>query len=915
MFNRLSFLKNNSFIISYEFKNANCFSEKQIIAIKKTYSIQSSVGQIMKKQLTAYENLYKDIAYSKNGLTASDVEESRKKYGANILTDNKKITFMQRIISAITEPMVLILIFALLITVGVNIGNYLGGSEVDFFEPIGIFLSICVSVGLTVFMERKSEKAFETLKNITDNISVSVLRDGEKRIVSSSDVCVGDILFVDAGEKVVADCLILNSDGLEADESTLTGESVNVKKIEYKQGHIYENNILNSGTYIKSGSATTIVLAVGDSAKIGSIASGLSDNDISAPLAVKLTALSKKISIFGAISAVVVFALTVCRMALAGKFTFLGLKDAFVSAIVLLVAAVPEGLPTTVAISLALSVVRLAKSNAIIKKLVAAETVGCVSVICSDKTGTLTIGKMEVDCFVSGGKQIDGKNKDFRCFYKNIVYNSSASFVADGKNLFSAGNSTERALIDYLFKDCPNDLEKERAKARITDRLPFSSEKKYMSTTVIENAVKTTYIKGGIEVVTDLCGLDKQTRNRLISQAMPYENAAERVLAFARVVDNVYIYDGFCAITDKVRPEVIDSVKECKSAGIDVKILTGDNKETALAVAKKLGVFADENCLTGNEVDCLNDDELIEKLKYCSVVARCLPETKLRIVKLLKKSGEVVAVTGDGVNDAPAVKCADIGIAMGDGSEITKEASDIILLDNSFSVIVKAVSFGRNIYKNFQSFLFFQLTVNFSAVGLILAFLILGYAPPFTALQLLWINVIMDGPLALSLGLEKRSDEFLDEKPVKRTDDIVSKRSLIRIVLHSAYAVLIIVLQKIFNILNVEPFQSDSVIFSLFVLLQMFNAVNARELGSKSVFDNFWSNKLFCALLCATVCAQILFTQYCQGLFDTVNLDLLAWIKIILISGSVIVISESYKCVYRNVLKMRRGISKRRKFA
>ena len=870
----------------------------------------------MYSNLNNLEKIYNEGNFLENGLTDAQVQQSKKNYGRNVLTQKKKTTLFKRIINALCEPMVLILVFAFLIAVGVNIGNFYAGSDVDLFEPIGIFLSIVISVGLTVIMERKSEKAFEALKSFTDNISVTVLRNGEKRLIPNTDVCVGDVIFFDAGERIVADCLLLSSNGMEADESTLTGESVSVSKKPYTGGHFNEKNILNSGTYIKSGNAKALVLAVGDFAQIGNIASGLSGNEISAPLAEKLTALSKKISLFGAISAVAVFILSICRLILSGKFSIFGLKDAFLSAIVLIVAAVPEGLPTTVAISLASSVVRLAKSNAIIKKLVAAETVGCVSVICSDKTGTLTFGVMEVDTFVSGNGRLTRENRNFNNFYNNILYNSTAAFVNDGKKVFIAGNSTERALVDYVFHDKPDELEKLRKSVTVLDREPFSSEKKYMSTTVKTKDGVITYYKGGIEVITKICNFDETTKSRLISQAMPYENSAERVLAFARRINNKYFYDGFCAITDKVRPEIAKSVKECKSAGIDVKILTGDNKETAIAVAKKLGMSSiTENCLTGAEISEMSDDEVINNLKDCSVVARCLPETKLRIVKLLKQSGEVVAVTGDGVNDAPAVKNADIGIAMGDGSEITKEASDIILLDNSFSVIVKAVSFGRNIYKNFQSFLFFQLTVNFSAVGVILAFLLLGFATPFTALQLLWINIIMDGPLALSLGLEKRADEFLGEKPVKRTDDIITKRSYFRIILHSVYTVAILTLQRTCNIIGVEPTQSETAAFCLFILIQMFNAVNARELGSKSVVVSFFNNKLFCVLLFVTIFAQVLLTQFCGLMFGTVALNLAAWVKIFVIACSVIVISEIYKALYRKYTKKRFKISKRRKFA
>jgi len=872
----------------------------------------------MNSQLEKLRKIYKNNNFSLTGLSSAEVVVNRKKYGKNILIQRNKISIFRRIINALCEPMILILVFAFLITVGVNIGNYFAGSEIDPFECTGIFLSISISVGLTVVMERKSEKAFEALKSFTDNLSVYCLRDGEKRLIGSADVCVGDVLYLDAGDKIVADCVILESNGLEVDESMLTGESDSVTKVEYFSGELSNSNILNSGTYVKAGSAKALVLAVGENARIGDIASGLSSsNDISAPLAEKLTSLSKKISIFGALASLAVFALTITRMLVNNSFSVQGLKDAFLSAIVLIVAAVPEGLPTTVAISLALSVVRLAKSNAVIKKLVAAETVGCVGVICSDKTGTLTFGVMEVDCFVSAnGRKIAYNERDFKRFYDNIVINSTAGYVVDGKKVFIAGNSTERALIDFLFSKKPETLDIERKKTNVIERVPFSSERKYMSTTVYIGGQKTVFYKGSIEVITDLCGLDESKRAAMLALAVPYENNAERVLAFARKKDGNYIYDGFCAITDKIRPEVADSISCCKRAGIDVKILTGDNKETALAVARKLGLASDdESCMTGSEVAEMDDEKLISVLKETSVVARCLPETKLRIVKILKKSGEVVAVTGDGVNDAPAVKNADIGIAMGDGSEITKEASDIILLDNSFSIIVKAVAFGRNIYKNFQSFLFFQLTVNFSAVGVIIAFLLLGFSPPFSALQLLWINVIMDGPLALSLGLEKRSNEFLEEKPVKRTDDIVNKRTFLRIIAHSIYAVLILIAQKKYNFLGVNVGQINTSVFCLFVLIQMFNAVNARELGSKSIIGNIGKNKLFNILLIITIIVQVILTQFCGKMFDTTALDVSIWLKIVFISFSVIMISEGYKAFYRLISKKRKKISKRRKFA
>lgn len=872
----------------------------------------------MQKDLSILEKIYKNGNFSGDGLKNSDISVYREKYGKNVITQKKSVTVFKRIQNALFEPMMLILMLAFFITLGVNIGNAVAKKEADFIECIGIFCAIVLSVGLTVVMENKSEKAFKLLKSFSDNVSVNCIRNGEKRIIGNAEVCVGDVLFLESGEKAVADGVILECEGLETDESTLTGESVNVKKEKYSSGAFQEKNIIYSGSYVKSGNLKMLVLAVGDNAAIGKIAKGLEQgNNVSAPLNEKLSKLSKSISIFGALSALAVFLLTLFRLKLSGTFNAESFKDAFVEGIVLIVAAVPEGLPTTVAISLALSVVKLAGQNALIKKLVAAETVGCVSVICSDKTGTLTFGKMEVNSFIVNSRKISLNDRDFKVFYENIIYNSTAEYLLENDKIVLSGNSTEQALISYLFSQKPGELKSERNRVKYLKRLPFASENKYMFTTVQRGEKEITYYKGSIEKLIELSDEPLAVKQKTLLDASFYERQAERILAFAHSENGKMKFDGFCCISDKIRPDVSYSISECKKAGIEVKILTGDNKETALSIAAKTGLkHGEENCITGDEAANLTDEELIKILPQITVVARSAPETKLRIVRLLKRLGEVVAVTGDGVNDAPAVKNADIGIAMGDGSEITKEASDIILLDNSFSVIVKAVTFGRNIYRNFQSFLFFQLTVNFSAVGLILFFLILGFQPPFSTLQLLWINVIMDGPLALSLGLERRDNTFLDDKPVKRTDSIVPRRLFVRIIMHAVYIVGIIVLQKNYNFLSVSEVQNDTVIFCFFVLFQLFNGINAREIGGKSVIFSFGKNKMFSVLLFVSLAFQFVLTQYMGGIVETQSLSAVCWIKIIAISFSIVVISEAYKLFYRAFGRnFRKKIFKRRKFA
>ncbi len=866
-----------------------------------------------------YEDVLNKEKFSYSGLNESKVRSLKEKYGNNTLGEKKKKGLLKKIFKAITEPMILILLFATAITIGINIGNFIAGKESDFYECVGIICAIALSVGLTIFMENKSEKAFETLKKLSDAISVTVFRNNKRVILDYAEVVVGDVVLYETGDKVIADGIIIDCCELEVDESSLSGESISVKKQSFLQGKICSKNMLYSGSYLKSGNAKMLVLAVGKNAQIGKIANTLSqENNVTAPLSAKLTALSKKISIFGGVAALLTFILSLIRLYLNSNLNFENIKEAFIQAVVLIVAAVPEGLPATVAIALALSVVKLAKSNAVIKKLVAAETVGCVSVICSDKTGTLTVGKMQVNNFVIDGKEINPQQLTNKFLINNVIYNSTAYFVKDKGVLNTFGNSTECALINCLFKNNYKELNSKRGLVEIVKRESFSSKRKYMLTIVKANSKQIAYVKGSIEKIIEFCNFSKAEGDRYLELASKYAKRAERIIAFAHDEGNGFIFDGFCSISDVIRKEVYNAVSECKKAGIEVKILTGDNQETALAIAKKLGIASDfSNIATGAEIEVMSDKELIEKLPRLTVIARSTPEIKLKIVNTLKKMGEIVAVTGDGVNDAPAVKNADIGISMGSGSEITKEASDIILLDNSFSVIVKAVAFGRNIYRNFQRFIFFQLTVNFSAVGIIIAFLAFGFAPPFTALQLLWINIIMDGPLALSLGLERRDEGYMDEKPVRRSDSIITKKTFLRTVLHSIFIISVLIFQKLFNFFNATVEQGESVIFALFVFFQLFNAVNAREIGHVSIIKSLGKNKPFTYLLLFTAIMQILITEYFGKMFSTVSLGLILWGKIFAVTFTLILISEGYKMLYRILKKQKKlkNISKRRKFA
>ncbi len=858
----------------------------------------------MKAYTQSYNTVITNLNSSSSGLSSSAVKSSAIKHGINKITKKKQKSFVKRIAEALFEPMLIILEIAMLITLGVNFGKFIKTGEGDFTECIGILLSILISVILTVIMEGKSQKAFELLSKMSDKVFVKVIRGGQISLINQQELVVGDVVFLEAGDKIFADGRLIESKSLSVDESTLTGESSPSKK----SSEIILNdatplaervNCVYSGTFVTSGSGKYVVTAVGDNAEIGLIARDLqSAGSVSAPLQEKLNRLGKLVSAFGIISSVFVLILTVARKFSLGAVSFSVIQEAFTSAMVLIVASVPEGLPTTVAIALTLNVVKLSSSNALIKKLVAAETVGCVSVICSDKTGTLTENKMRVRKIAPYKKQREND------IIINSAVNSTAFLTKTKSGYQEGGSATETALLYHLIK-IKKDCDKLRSQHAVSEQIPFSSDKKYMITSVKGESGDVTYIKGAPEVIINASDLSKEEQKLELNKISVFASEGKRVIAFAHKSGNDlsvsgFTYDGFAVISDTVRKDVLSSVNECKSAGISVKMLTGDNIDTAYSIAKELGlVNGRKEVINAYDIDGLSDEKVMKILPSISVVARSTPKTKLRIVTLLKKMGEVVAVTGDGVNDAPAIKHADIGISMGSGSEITKEASDIVLLDDSFSTIVKAISFGRNIYKNFQRFIMFQLSVNFSSVFLIIFSLILGIDLPFTTIQLLWINLIMDGPPGLTLGLEMRGNENMSEKPVKRSDDIVTKQMLIRVLIHAVYICSVLILQYKFDFIGASKEGMKTVIFSTFILFQLFNAFNARELGSVSVFKNLKSNKPMLLVFGITFLLQVVLSQYLGAFFGTVALPISVWIKMILTASSIVLISEIYKFIKR----------------
>ncbi len=856
------------------------------------------------------------------GLSDSQAEASRAKYGANSFAAQSHESLARRIWEASTEPMLLMLIFAAVITLAVNITRYFTGGEYNFLECVGIFAAISLSVVITIITEGKSAKAFEALNRINEDTLIKVLRNGEAQLVTQKDIVVGDIIMAETGDKIVADGRLLDSNDLSVDESALTGESLPVKKnadfVCSETTPVAERaNMLYSGCFVSAGNGRMLVTGVGNDTEFGQIAQELSSIEkTTTPLQEKLDKLGKQITVLGASAAAIVFLIELVQFMLRGQLNLDTVSDAFITSIVLIVAAVPEGLPTIVAVSLALNIIKMSKENALVKKMIACETIGCVNIICSDKTGTLTENKMTVQKVYTHGvlKEPESLHEEDTLLLRNFCINSNANITRENGSWSFIGNPTECSLLAAADK-AGVDYQTLRHEADVVRVFPFSSQNKDMSTIVRENGECILYTKGNPEKILSLCANVGETEKTDILRLMEeFQSKAGRLLAFSHKVlpggyqgesqaelEQNMLFDGFVVISDPLSPDVYEAIRTCRSAGIEVKMLTGDNIRTARAIAEELHMLdKDHIAVEAADIEKLSDEELKQELKRIQVIARSTPLVKMRVVKLLKEEKNVVAVTGDGINDAPAIKHADVGIAMGiAGTDVTKEASDMVLLDDSFSTIVKAVQWGRGIYENFKRFIQFQLTVNVSSVVVVIASILAGFQAPFTALELLWINIIMDGPPALTLGLEPIRADLLKHKPTKRNENILSKSMLIRIFANGFYISAIFMLQHFRNFLGAAPEEEATVLFTLFVLFQLFNAFNCRELDNTPMFRNLLRNKLMLGVFLLVLVLQFLITQFGAAVFETVSLSAAMWLKMLLTALTVIVLNEIIKLVLR----------------
>lgn len=856
------------------------------------------------------------------GLTSQQVLENQANFGANVFEKSPPPPFLKQLIEALKEPMVLLLIFAAFLALGINTYEYLYHQKANFLECVGIFIAIFLSVAITLIMENRSQKAFEALNAITQDNKIKVLRNGEIQLITQENIVAGDIVFLETGNKIPCDCRILNSQSLMCNESSLTGESMpNTKStiLSHQDSSNTYENMLYSGCFITQGNAKALCVATGNNTEFGKIAKAL-DSSIktTTPLQEKLQKLSSKITIFGASAAFLAFIIQVCFFIFRDNAGFENIAQAFISSIVLIVASVPEGLPTIVAISLALNIIKMSKQNALVKKLIACETIGCVNIICSDKTGTLTQNQMNVEYSFIQDRIIEVKEsyialqsspiKDSSFFLlHNAALNSTADITKKDNSYNFIGNPTECALLVWGDK-IGFDYHKIRKNFQILHSFPFSSQTKNMTSITQIQDKMICFSKGSPEKILDICSMMPcQDVQKIHKQILYYQSLAYRVIAFAHkelpsntnlqdrdFLESQMVFDGFVAIADPLREEVYEAIQDCKNAGINIKILTGDNLTTAKAIGNQLHLLDDHSIiLEASQLENLSQQELLKILPKVKIIARSTPHTKMQIVNALKSQGNVVALTGDGINDAPALKNADVGIAMGiSGTEVSKEASDIVLLNDSFATIVKAIEWGRGIYQNFQRFIQFQLTVNLSSVIIVLSAVIMGFTAPFSALQLLWVNLIMDGPPALTLGLEPISKNLLKQKPIQRNANIITKNMLSLIIINGIFIAFMCLLQYFTNFLGAKEEEKTSVLFTLFVVFQLFNAFNARELNNQSIFKNFASNHLMLGVFIITFALQVLIVEFGGEAFQTTPLSLEMWGKILFVGFSVIIIGE-----------------------
>ena len=843
------------------------------------------------------------------GLTSQEVEQSRLEHGENVLTPPKRQSMWRLYLEKYEDPMVRILLVAAVISL------VLAFVRQDFVETIGIIAAVILATTVGFYFERDAIRRFNVLTQLGEEQLVKVIRsltpapsptgEGSHNTIVEiprREVVVGDIVLVETGDEVPADGQLLEATDLQVDESSLTGEPLANKRLEVRgerlENTAYPANILLRSSMVMSGSGCYVVTAVGDKTEIGHVARQATElTDVKTPLNLQLSRLAKLISKVGAIVSTASFIIFLGHDILTNSLwlhstDYLAMLEIvlryFMMAVTLIVMAVPEGLPMAITLALALNMRRMLKSNNLVRKLQASETMGAVTCICTDKTGTLTQNKMTVfEMREEQGERRDTSSE----LYKAIALNTTATH--------DVGNPTEQALLRWLMEKGV-DYQRIREEHPITARQPFSTERKYMTTT----CGKTTYIKGAPEVVMDMVTpSDLFQFTEAKEQLLHWQQHAMRTLAIAKDKSLLAIV----AISDPLREEVPTAISQCRQAGIDVKIVTGDTKETALEIARQIGI--DGKSVTGSEFAALSDEEALNIVGDLRVMSRARPTDKQRLVALLQQRGEVVAVTGDGTNDAPALNRAHVGLSLGSGTSVAKQASDITLIDDSFQSIVQAVMWGRSLYKNIQRFIFFQLVVNVAALLLVLFGSFIGTELPLTITQILWINLIMDTFAAMALASLPPSREVLEEQPRNQQAFIISRAmfrgiAVIGGLFFIGLGAICWMIEKhpilVAVHLGLSPIQAQTVFFNIFVMLQWWNLFNARMLGScHSAFRRLWACEGFLIVLALVLMGQWLIVTFGGQMFRTVPLSWETWVYIIIGTSPVLWIGEIYRWIQR----------------
>lgn len=870
------------------------------------------------------------------GLTDEQVKQSREQHGKNVLTPPQRTSLWKLYLDKYRDPIIQILLVAAFVSL------ILAFIEKNFMETIGIFVAVFLATTVGFYFERDAAKKFNLLTALSEEQPVKVRRNGKVMEIPRHDVVVGDVVLVEVGDEVPADGELIVCNDLQINESTLTGEPVTEKSLEGGGDGAYPRNVILRSTMVMNGRGEFVVTAVGDATEIGKVAKKSTEQtSVETPLHMQLDKLAKMISKVGSVVSVAAFFIflihdILTNPAWGGKDYFymaeIVLKY-FMMAVTLIVMAVPEGLPMAITLSLALNMRRMLKSNNLVRKLHACETMGAVTVICTDKTGTLTQNKMQVSA-------LELKQGDEALLDTAIALNSTAE-LNDGKPI---GNPTESALLLWLDAQ-GKDYEELRKQVNVLKQLPFSTERKMMATLAEVDGETYLFVKGAPEIVMKKCIIEDRMQRQSAEELDEWQHKAMRTLAFAykkieasimrtsrtSTAEVVALLDAndlqlqaIAAIADPIRPDVPAAVQECRHAGIEVKVVTGDTAATALEIGKQIGVFEDEpenigadgsltsldqQMITGEQWEALSDEEAYERAKDIRVMSRARPTDKQRLVAMLQKRGEVVAVTGDGTNDAPALHYAHVGLSLGSGTSVAKEASDMTLLDDSFKSIANAVMWGRSLYRNLQRFLFFQLVVNVAALLLVLGGSVIGTEMPLTVTQILWVNIIMDTFAALALASLPPSHEVMKDKPRKASDFIINKSIGFGILFCGIvfflvmFALLVYCERRGKGGVDVHEL---TMFFTTFVMIQFWNLFNAKALMSHhTAFRHFLKDKGMILVLVLVLVGQWIIVTFGGEMFRTTPLSLHEWLLIIGSTSVVLWAGELWRTFKRMIAKRR----------